>query len=94
VKEVRSFLGFGNFFRKFIEHFSDKATPLLQLTKKDTPWNWTTEQQEAFDAIKKAFVQEVVLRTPDPEKQYFVATDTSLKGSGGVLMKKDKNGDL
>jgi hypothetical protein len=48
VKEVWSFLGFGNFYSKFIEHFSDKAAPLFTLTKKDVPWNWTSEQQKAF----------------------------------------------
>ena len=40
VKDVRSFLGFANFYRKFIGDYSNIACPLLDLTKKDTPWNW------------------------------------------------------
>ena len=39
VKDVRSFLGFANFYRKFIGDYSNIARPLLDLTKKDTLWN-------------------------------------------------------
>jgi hypothetical protein len=94
VTEVRSFLGFGNFYRKFINHFSNKAEPLNRLTRKDTPWAWTEEQQVAFKSLKEAFVKEVVLKVPELGKQYYMATDASLKGTGGVLMQKDNNGDL
>jgi hypothetical protein len=94
VKQVRSFLGFGNFYRKFINHYSDKAKPLNRLTRKDTPWAWTKEQQKVFGALKESFAEEVVLKVPEPEKQYFMATDASLKGTGGVLMQKENNRDL
>ena len=53
VKGVRSFLGFGNFYRRFISHYSDLARPLHDLTKKDTPWRWEYTEQNAFDALKK-----------------------------------------
>ncbi|GLB45344.1 putative retrotransposable element tf2 155 kda protein type 1-like [Lyophyllum shimeji] len=56
IKGVRSFLGFGNFYRKFISHYSDLARPLKELTKKDKPWDWTAECQEAFDKLKTAFL--------------------------------------
>jgi hypothetical protein len=52
IKGVRSFLGFGNFYRRFIGHFVEIARPLNALTKKDQPFEWTTECQEAFDALK------------------------------------------
>jgi hypothetical protein len=44
--------------------------------------------------MKKSFVEEVILKVPKPGKQFFMATDTSLTGTGGVLMQKDNNGDL
>ena len=53
VKQVRSFLGFGNFYRKFISHYSDLARPLNNLTKKDKRFEWTTECQKSFDTLKK-----------------------------------------
>jgi hypothetical protein len=62
VKEVRSFLGFANFYRKFIDHYSEKARPLHDLTKKDTPWTWKKEQQDTFETMKKSFVEKVILK--------------------------------
>jgi hypothetical protein len=94
VKEVRSFLGFANFYRKFIDHYSKKARPLHDLTKKDTHWTWKKEQQDAFETVKRSFVEKVILKTPEQGKQYFMAMDASLTGTGGVLMQKDNNGDL
>ena len=52
VKQVRSFLGFGNFYRKFMSHYSDLARPLSDLTKKDKKFEWTTECQEVFNILK------------------------------------------
>jgi Reverse transcriptase (RNA-dependent DNA polymerase) len=53
VKQVRSFLGFGNFYRKFISHYSDLARPLNDLTKTDKKFEWTPECQSSFDTLKK-----------------------------------------
>ena len=52
IKQVRSFLGFGNFYQKFISHYSNIAKPLNDLTKKDKKFEWTNECQESFDALK------------------------------------------
>src|SRR6266436_8680622 len=54
VKEVQSFLGFVNFYWKFICNFSDIACPLYALTCKTQQWVWGSPKQEAFDALKKA----------------------------------------
>jgi Reverse transcriptase (RNA-dependent DNA polymerase) len=51
VKQVWSFLGFGNFYQKFISHYSDLAQPLNYLTKKDKKFEWTTEN--VFDTMEK-----------------------------------------
>src|SRR6266849_601705 len=94
LKEVQSFLGFGNFYRKFINHYSEKAKPLNRLTRKDQLWTWEKEQEKAFMDMKRAFIEEVVLAAPNPKEQYFMATDASKKVSGGVLMQRNMNGDM
>jgi hypothetical protein len=52
LKEVRAFIGFANFYRRFIQDIATLARPLHNLTKKDVPWQWHPEQQQAFDALK------------------------------------------
>ncbi len=52
VKDVRSFLGFCNFYRAFIRGFANIARPLNQLTHKDTEWTWETKEQQAFDDLR------------------------------------------
>src|SRR5258708_22651558 len=53
VKEVRSFLGFCNFYRAFIKDFSNIARPLNDLTKKLQKWDWTDESKAAFLLLKQ-----------------------------------------
>ena len=65
VKDVRSFLGFGNFYRKFIPGFSTLAAPLNALLKKDTIFRWMEETQRSFDALKQKLTSFPVLMMPD-----------------------------
>ena len=75
VKQVRSFLGFGNFYRKFISHYSDIAKPLNDLTKKDRKFEWTNECQESFDTLKRCFTKEPMLLMPDHSKPFQIESD-------------------
>ena len=93
VKQVRSFLGFGNFYRKFISHYSDIAKPLNNLTKKDQKFEWTNETQTAFDTLKKRFTEEPVLMMPDHSKPFQIESDASKVASGAVLTQTDSNGE-
>ena len=93
VKQVRSFLGFRNFYRKFISHYSDLARPLNDLTKKDKEFEWTTKCQEAFDILKQWFMEEPVLSMPDQLKPFQIKSDTSKVATGAVLTQLDLNGD-
>ena len=52
VKEVQSFLGFVNFYRRFIEGFAGIARPLHDLTRKDIVWTWDLEHDTVFEALK------------------------------------------
>lgn len=93
VREVRSFLGFGNFYRRFIDHYSELARPLNDLTKKDHQFLWTTECQLAFDTLKTKFTTAPVLLMPDVSKPFEVESDASKFAVGAVLRQQDCNGD-
>jgi hypothetical protein len=71
-KEVQSFLGFANFYRRFIEGFSHHAKPLFELTKKDRKWNWTETEQGAFDEIKNRITSSPILHFADDSKAFCV----------------------
>jgi hypothetical protein len=97
VTEVRSFLGLANYFRKFIQGFSNLTRPLHDLTKpsevyhKDNPkpaFSWGSAQQEAFEGVKHALTNAPVLRMPDLEKDFSVIADASNKGLGAVLLQE------
>jgi RNase H-like domain found in reverse transcriptase len=70
VKQTRRFLGFGNFCRRFIRHFSNLAKPLNDLLKNDQRFEWTEECQRAFDDLKKRFTEELVLMMPDQTRPF------------------------
>jgi RNase H-like domain found in reverse transcriptase/Reverse transcriptase (RNA-dependent DNA polymerase) len=93
LKQTRSFLGFGHFYRKFISHYSELARPLNDLTKKDKKFKWTTECQEAFDTMKKQFMEELVLLMPDQSKPFQIKSDASKVATGVVLTQLNFNGD-
>ena len=93
VKGVRSFLGFGNFYRRFIGHYADIARPLNDLTKKDKKFEWIPECQKAFDTLKDKFAKEPVLLMPDTTKPFYIEADASKFASGAVLRQQDQNGD-
>ena len=94
VKAVQSFLGFCNFYRRFIPSFSTTATPLTALTRKHQPWTWGLDQQTAFNLLLSQFQTALVLQLSNVRHLFIVMTDTSLSASGGVLMQKNDNGDL
>src|SRR5271168_4333807 len=55
IKDVRSFLGFGNYYRWFIHAYRDLTKPLNDLLKKNTQFAWTPERQGTFDILKRSF---------------------------------------
>ena len=94
VKAVRSFIGFCNFYQKFIPNFSALTRPLHDLTRKGVSFRWGKEQDNAFIKLKEMFLSAPVIKMPDTTKPFFIMTNASLTASGGILMQKDSNGDL
>jgi predicted aspartyl protease len=92
LREVRAFIGFANFYRRFIKDFASIARPLHDLTKKDTPWQWHSEQQKAFNELKRRFCEEPILKVYDPELPTRVEVDASGFATGGILSQKSHDG--
>jgi hypothetical protein len=60
-KEVQSFLGFTNFYCRFIKGFSNLAWPLFDLTQNNLDWHWEEAEKFAFEAIRKCVVSAPIL---------------------------------
>jgi hypothetical protein len=85
VKEVRSFLGFGDFYCCFVKEFSHLVHPLNDLLKKDKKFVWSEECQEYFDQLKKRFTEEPVLMMPNHSKPFQIQVDSSLMSTPDAL---------
>ena len=94
VKDLQSFLGFANFYRRFIANYSKVVAPITKLTGKDTPWTWGTEQKRAFQGLKASFTSAPILLHFDYEKATVVETDASDYVAAGVLSQPDDKGVL
>jgi len=94
VKQVQAFLGFANFYCRFIENFAKMSKLLSDLTKKDCTWNWDVEQQNAFEVLKKAFTMAPVLRIPNDKDPFKLSTNASDFAIGVVLSQKDMQTNL
>lgn len=93
VKQLAKFLGLCSFYSRFIPSFSQICIPLNNLKRKNAIWRWGTQEQEAFETLKKALVSEPVLRLPDFQKEFILHTDASGLALGAVLSQK-VNGHL
>ena len=93
VKQVQAFLGFANFYCRFIENFAISKL-LSDLTKKDCIWNWGIEQQNAFEALKKAFTMAPILRIPNDKDLFKLSTYASDFATSVVLSQKDMQTNL
>lgn len=94
LKDLQRFLGFANFYRRFIRDFSRIAEPLNRLLKKEQTWDWTSDQDDAFKTLKDAFSSAPVLTIFDHNRRTVVETDASDWAAGGVLSQYDDEGRL
>jgi hypothetical protein len=84
-KEVQSFVGFTNFYRRFISNFSHHARALFDLTKKDVRFMWGNCKQDTFDRLKELITSAPVLALLDNECPSCVEADGSGVATGAVL---------
>ncbi|KAL0148088.1 hypothetical protein M9458_056628, partial [Cirrhinus mrigala] len=87
-KALQRFLGFANFYRRFIRNFSQLAAPLTALTSTKTPFRWSSAADATFAKLKGCFVSAPILVAPDPSRQFVVEVDASEVGVGAVLSQR------
>ncbi|KAI2647543.1 Transposon Tf2-9 polyprotein [Labeo rohita] len=89
-KALQRFLGFANFYRRFVRNFSQLASPLTALTSPRTTFRWS---DAASAKLKSRFVSAPILVTPDPSRQFVVEVDASEVGVGAVLSQRSATDD-
>ena len=86
--EIRSLLGLTNYVSRFITDYATITEPLRQLTRQDTPFNWTSECQNALNELKARLTSETVMSYYDPTKPTELTVDASPVGLGAILAQK------
>ncbi|CAA7258940.1 unnamed protein product [Cyclocybe aegerita] len=94
VKDIQSFLGFANFYRRFIYNYSDICVPLTWLTRKGVPFKFSDEAWESFNYLKKAFTTAPVLTQWIPDRPIILETDASDYALTAILSIELTNGEI
>ncbi len=92
VKEVQKFIGFLNYYNKYINNFASLAKPLFNLMKKNVKFEWKKEHDNSFHELKQSLIKYQKLVTVDINEPFYVYTDASNYAIGAVLM-QDRNGE-
>eukprot|EP00741_Cyanophora_paradoxa_P023652 tig00021608_g22846.t1 len=87
--QLRSFLGLAGYYRRFVNGFARVTHPLQRLLLRDAVWQWTEVHQAAFEALKAALLEDLVLGYPDFERPFILSTDASTYAIGAILSQSD-----
>ncbi len=88
-KELQSFLGFTNFYQKFIKNYLKVVKALTQLTRNAT-WTWGKVQDDAFQDLKKQMAEDVILAISNDDDPFWVEADAS-KGAVSMVLSQRQN---
>ena len=94
LRDVRAFLEFANFYRRFIKGYSEIIRPMTLLTQKGRKFKWEQDQERACEGMKDAFTTAPVRTRFDFERDAVVETNASNYASDGVLCQYDDQGIL
>ena len=90
LETLRRFLWMVNYLAKFLPNITELINPLLNLLKKEVPWNWSSSQQKSFDSVKEAITTAPVLAYYDPGKPLTLENDACEYGIGSALLQGGK----
>ena len=87
-KQLRSFLGTTDYYRKFVPHYASIAAPLSEFLRKHSKnkLDWKENQITSFKSLKDALMSHPILCLPDMSKTFYLRTDASDTGVGAVLL--------
>ena len=85
VKDIRSFLGYAGFYRRFIKDFSNIARPLTNLLAKDVPFIFDDRCNSAWEKLKVELISAPIISPPDWSKPFEIMCDASDFAIGAVL---------
>ena len=94
MKEVQSYLGFANFYKKFINNYSALTTPLTSLTRKTTKFSWSPEAEAAFKTLQQTFTTAPILQHFQPTQPLTIEADASDFALGCILSQPSANEDV
>lgn len=89
VHECRRYLGFMNYFNRFIPRYSDQAAVLHDQTKDDGP-EWSEHCAASWHALKQCLRNATLMFHPDADRPFHVFSDASIRAIGGVLMQESE----
>ncbi|KAL3887802.1 hypothetical protein ACJMK2_000195 [Sinanodonta woodiana] len=92
VRDLRSFLGLCNYYRRFLKNYSNIRTPLNSLLKKYVQFQWMDKCESAFNKLKTALTTTPVLVYPNMDKPFILSTDASGQDISYILSQKDDQG--
>ena len=93
LTDTQSFLGFANFYRRFIQNYLGVARPLTELTKGEGKnWAWNPQAAAVFQELKRRFTTAPVLAHFDSQQPVIIETDASDFAIDAVLSQRDKEG--
>ncbi|GJT98869.1 transposon ty3-I gag-pol polyprotein [Tanacetum coccineum] len=87
IKKLRGFLGLTRYYRRFIKNYAAISRPLTDLLKKNS-FEWSNTAQQAFEELKIAMMNALVLALPNFQEEFIVETDASEEGIGAVLQQQ------
>ena len=90
VEGVQRLNGFVNYLAKFLPKLSDAMKPIPRLTRKDAPWNWFSEQDQAFAHVQRLVTEAPVLCSYDPSQDLTIQCDASHSGLGAAILQNGK----
>ncbi len=88
-KELQSFLGFTNFYQKFIKNYLKVVKALTQLTRNAT-WTWGKVQDDAFQDLKKQMAEDIILAISNDDDPFWVEANAS-KGAVSMVLSQRQN---